>query len=67
MACYASIHQKADEAISNVEGSCLSDKFMNAWKTVKEDAKDVCNDELHDETEVSLEAAEVSCADMPIP
>ena len=65
LACYASIHQKADEATRNAEESCLSDKFINAWKIVKEDAKDACNDEPNEEAQVLLETAEVPCADMP--
>jgi len=66
LAYFSSIHQKAEQTIQNTEVKSLCDKFSNSWNTVKEDAKDICNDVTLEETEeVSHEAAEVSCTDMP--
>ena len=49
---FTSIHQKAEEAAMQSTGdepASVSNRFVNAWNTVKEDAKDMCNDVLQEQ------------------
>ena len=63
LAYYSSIHQKAVEAAMENTGDesvSVSDRFVNAWNTVKEDAIHTGEKRLQEET-VLHEEAEVSC------